>query len=261
MSAFSFSTDKINTESLIGRWPGMEDAATTMLTASQLMLSAASALASGLAGGGARERELTAEAVELGMLRALRRESSPMTGEESMLSSLVRSSSRQTSLPGTGYGKMGATITGQGAKSQTYGAIGGAIGYAVGGPIGGLVGGMIGGLFGGDDDEEQKKQEEARQWANTPEGFEIESYLYNLTRAYAATAASSRQGSFQAANQFGAFGSGRPVLIAMSPGAVQITGQGEESGLRAARAFAGSLGRALRLNSVVVPAAGLGGDY
>jgi hypothetical protein len=51
-----------------------------------------------------------------------------------------------------------------------------------------------------------------------------------------------------------------PVVVTMSPGAVQITGQGQEAGERAARAFAGALGRALRLNSVVVPAAGLGGD-
>jgi hypothetical protein len=50
------------------------------------------------------------------------------------------------------------------------------------------------------------------------------------------------------------------VVVNMTAGAVQITGQGEEAGDRAARAFAGALGRVLRLNSVVVPAAGMGGD-
>lgn len=257
MSAYDFGNgDGAMMESLVGRGSALEGAAETMLTAARTMLSAASAIATGLSGS-TRERELMADAVELGMLRALRRDTSTGSSEGNALSSLLQTSSSH-GIPGMGYGRMGATITGQGGKSQVYGALGGALGYAVGGPIGGLLGGMIGGLFGGDDDDEKQAQEEARQWANLPESFEIESYLYNLTRAYAATAAGAGRSPFPNMNLFG---SGGPVIVTMSPGAVQITGQDAESGERAARAFAGSLGRALRLNSVVVPAAGLGGDY
>jgi hypothetical protein len=155
-----------------------------------------------------------------------------------------------------------------------YGTIGGAIGYAVGGPIGAIVGGMLGGLLGGDDDDDEERarqQEELRrQWLNTPEGFEIQAYLYNLARGYQATGSlippihTMPGGGEPYFNWFlkgpGSAPQLTPVMVQMSPGAVQITGQSEEAGERAARAFAGALGRVLRLNSVVVPAAGLGGD-
>jgi hypothetical protein len=152
-------------------------------------------------------------------------------------------------------------VTGQGARAQLYGTIGGALGYAVGGPVGAILGGMLGGLFGGDDDEEEQASQQ-REWLNPPEYFEIQSYLYNLQQAYAATGVVRRGGTLASAGRaFGLeYGSARQVVVNMSPGAVQITGQSEESGERAARAFAGALGRVLRLNSVVVPAAGLGGD-
>jgi hypothetical protein len=175
-------------------------------------------------------------------------------------------------ISGTGYGRMGASVTGSGARSQLYGTIGGAIGYAVGGPVGAILGGMLGGLFGGgggdDHRAEQARQQEElrRQWLNTPEGFEVEAYLYNLTRNYAATRSLVPAAVFGGPSGFPSSGrtisarSTSPVVVTLSPGAVQITGQGQEAGERAARAFAGALGRVLRLNSVVVPAAGLGGD-
>jgi hypothetical protein len=264
MSASDFSlTDSKMIEPLIGRASALDSAAETMLSASRTMLTAAMALAAGVGGSGARERELTAEAVELGMLRALRRDSMLGGVDAAGETSLLRSSS-SAGIPGTGYGRLGASVTGQGARSQLYGTIGGALGYAVGGPVGAVLGGMLGGFFGRDDEDEQAQQQQERQWLNPPEYFEIESYLYNLQHAYAATAASGwrRGNALAAATPSGSFGYGsaRQVVVNMSPGAVQITGQSEDGGERAARAFAGALGRVLRLNSVVVPAAGLGGD-
>jgi len=254
-------------ESLIGRSSPLEAAAETMMAASRTMLSAAAAFSSVVDPLGTRERELTAEAVEIGFLRALRRESllggMEADGEVSALMRLPAGKG----VAGTGYGRMGASITGAGARSQIYGTIGGAIGFAVGGPVGAVLGGMLGGLFGrDDDDEEERRREEERQWLNSPEAFEIQSYLYNLATAYAVTwrPDANRGGTLTSA--FGwlggsVLGGGRAgqVSVNMSPGAVQIVGQGEESGERAARAFAGALGRVLRLNSVVVPAAGMGG--
>jgi len=266
MATFDLSTGE--TEPLIGRSSPMDSAAETMMAASRTMLSAASAISSGLSPAGARERELTAEAVELGFLRALRRDSL-LSGADAAgdASSLLRMPSG-TGISGTGYGRMGASITGSGKRSQLYGTIGGAIGYAVGGPVGAVLGGMLGGLFGGgDDDEEERRQEEERQWLNSPEAFEIQSYLYNLATAYAVTwgSGAKRGGGLTSAfawpggSMLGG-GRGGQISVNMSPGAVQIVGQGEEGGERAARAFAGALGRVLRLNSVVVPAAGMGGD-
>ncbi len=268
MSDSDFSLiDSRAIEPLIGRSSAADPAAETMLTASRTMLAAAMALSSGLGVSGTRERELTAEAVEMGMLRALRRDSILGGADANSGLSLMRGPSNQ-GIPGTGYGRLGASITGQGARSQLYGTVGGAIGFAVGGPVGALVGGVLGGLFGGGDSGEAAQQQEERQWLNPPERFEIEAYLYNLQQAYAATAASRWRGAnwpptiapWGNLDLDPGFGSTRQVVVTMSPGAVQITGQGEESGERAARAFAGALGRVLRLNSVVVPAAGLGGN-
>jgi hypothetical protein len=244
---------------VIGGSHAFGSAAETMLAASRTMLAAASALSAGASG--IREGELTAEAIETGFLRALRRDS--LLGERDVAAGGGASWGLPGGqIPGTGYGRTGATLTGRGARAQTYGAIGGAIGYAVGGPIGGLIGGMLGGLFGGDDNEKQREEEEQRrQWLNDPEGFEIEAYLYNLARVRGGAA----QGSAFSPSLSGATAwpparhHGSSVVVQLAPGAVQITGQGEAAGEQAARAFAGALGRALELNRVVVPAAGWGG--
>jgi hypothetical protein len=256
-------------EPLIAGSTPIENAADTMLCASRTMLAAASSLSSALGPMGVRWRELTAEATEIGFLRALRRDTLLGSVEQPLSAGSLLGLPRGRGIPGTGYGRMGAGVTGEGARAQLYGTVGGAIGYAVGGPVGALVGGMLGGLFGGDDNDaaEQARQEELRrQWLNSPEGFEIEAYLYNITRSIAASrslvpagvpvldAGSPRFGGAAAGRQIGT------VVVTMSPGAVQITGEGREAGERAARSFAGALGRVLRLNSVVVPAAGLGGD-
>ncbi len=255
MSAFGFSEGEV-VEPLVGRGEGMASAAEMMVAASRTMLLAAVAMSSALGPSQMRERELTAEAVELGFLRALRRDSLLGGGGETADAFSLLRMPTDRGLTGTGYGRMGASITGSGARSQTYGAIGGAIGYAVGGPVGALVGGMLGGLFGRDDDDDQaRQQEEQRQWMNSPEEFEVESYLFNLRNAYAANTGGGRRPPSAPT-----VGYGGQVVVNLSPGAVQITGQGEEGGERAARAFAGALGRVLRLNSVVVPAAGLGGN-
>jgi len=245
-------------EPLIGGSHSFASAAETMLAASHTMLAAASALSVGP--GGVREREMTAEAIEVGFVRALRRES--LLGERDAASDGGSSWGLPGgSMAGTGYGRMGASLTGHGARAQTYGSIGGAIGYAVGGPIGGLIGGMLGGLLGGNDDDERKQEELRRQWLNDPEGFEIEAYLYNLARA---SGGATRRAFFSPARPTLPSWplmrrSGSPVVVQLAPGAVQITGQGEEAGELAARAFAGALGHALELNRVVVPAAGWGG--
>lgn len=247
---------------LVGETGVLGSAAETMLAASRNMMAAAAALSSGLGlgAGGVREREAIAEAIETGFLRALRRDT--LLGEESgVAGSSALGLPGGVGIPGTGYGRTGATITGSGRRAQVYGAIGGAIGYAVGGPVGALLGGMLGGLFGGNDDEEAAAQAEElrRQWLNTPEGFEVEAYLYNLAKGYQTTGwlMSARMGSGAARPWWNA-GKAGAVVVQMAPGAVQITGQGAEAGEEAARAFAGRLGRALELNSVVVPAAGMG---
>jgi hypothetical protein len=239
------------------------------------MLAAAASLSSALGPMGARQRELTAEAIEVGVLRALRRDALLAAPELPAAASSLLGLPKGRGIPGTGYGRMGASVTGTGARAQLYGTVGGAIGYAVGGPVGAILGGMLGGLFGGDDDDterarQQQQEELRRQWLNTPEGFEIQAYLYNLTRNYAITRSlvPARTAAAQTAFPWsGPWLSGTPsgrqiesVVVTMAPGAVQITGQGQEAGEHAARAFAGALGRVLRLNSVVVPAAGMGGD-
>jgi|GEM_PF-2040123 len=249
----------------------IEAAAETMWAASRNMLLAADLLAAGLAPAGARERELTAEAVEAGVLRALRRDSllGAEAGPQASASLLGIPAGR--GIPGTGYGRMGASVTGRGARAQLYGSIGGAIGYAVGGPVGAVIGGMLGGWLGGGDDrgDEQRRQEELRrQWLNTPEGFEIQAYLYHLIRGHlglralipAFASGLPSLGWRGWAGGLGGLANLTPVLVTIGPGAINITGQSQEAGERAARAFAGELGRALQLNSVLVPAAGLAGD-
>jgi hypothetical protein len=239
------------------------EAAEAMLAASRALTAAAST-GPGIGANDTRSREMTADAVEAGVLRALRRDSllgDSASGGAAATSLFGLPTSR--GIPGTSYGRMGATLTGQGAKSQVYGTIGGALGFAVGGPLGAFVGGMLGGLIGddgGDNGADQARQQEqlAQQWLNTPEGFEGEAYLYNLVLG-------SRPSAFggltsAAASSAGASSarvSANSVVVNFSPGAVQITG-GADAGERAARAFAGELGRVLRLNSVVVPAAGWG---
>lgn len=248
-------------EPLIGRAATLGEAAETMLLASRTMLAAASS-ASGSSPGGMRERELMVEAVEEGFLRALRRDTvlGEGAGAETGASALGLPWSR--GIPGAGYGRMGASITGQGARAQLYGTIGGAIGYAVGGPIGAVLGGMLGGWLGGDDDDEEARRQEQlrRQWLNTPEGFEIQAYLYQLSRAlgpgYWAAQFPPVQRAQTATPRLPYSG----VVVNVLPGSVQIMGSGEAAGEQAARAFAGSLGRVLQLNRVVVPGAGLGGE-
>lgn len=245
---------------LIGDVGALSSAAETMLAASRNMLAATTALSSGLGAGGWREREAITEAIELGFVRALRRDTLLGEGTAVAAGSPVGLPGG-VGIPGTGYGRMGAGMTGTGRRAQVYGAIGGAIGYAIGGPVGALIGGMLGGFLGGDDDEEEARRAEElrRQWLNSPEGFEIEAYLYNLTTAYAATDwwAPLRPGGAKGISWIGP-GRATSVVVQMEPGAVQITGQGAEAGEEAARAFAGKLGRALELNSVVVPGAGMG---
>jgi len=252
---------------LIGSALTFSAAAEMMLAASRNMLAA-----SGEASGGeARRRDLLAEAVESGLLRALRRQS--LLGEEAgqgFAGGLgLPGVSSGGGIRGTGYGRLGASVTGEGARAQTYGSIGGAIGYAVGGPVGALIGGMLGGLFGGDDDEEERRRQEEelrRQWLNTPEGFEIQAYLYNLARVDSALGllVGPRGGGWLGLPSWGSqvpsWQSPSQVVVRMEQGAVQIQAPSAEVGEQAARAFAGELGRTLRLNSVVVPAAGFGGE-
>jgi len=267
--------DSTPIEPLIGTSTPIEAAADNMLTASRTMLAAASALSSSLGPTTARTTELLTGAIEVGFLRALRRDTLLGAFEDTTAAASPLGLPSAKGFPGPGYGCTGASITGKGARSQLYGSIGGAIGYAVGGPVGAVLGGMLGGLLGGGDDddaEEARRQEELRrQWLNTPEGFEVQAYLYNLTMSTRSTRSLVPLAQIAAERGFPWFGLAFPgrhggqssspaVFVSMPPGAIQITGQGEEAGERAARAFAGALGQALRLNSVVVPAAGLGGD-
>jgi len=180
-----------------------------------------------------RWKDATASAVASGVLLALRR-------AESAAGGLIAPTSRsqQTGLRGTGYGRLGASITGQGEKAQAYGAIGGVIGYALGGPIGGIVGGMLGGLFGGK--KKQSKPALERSWLNTPEEFEIEAYLNNLRRAYALSRARNLP------------------RVRVDRVEININGQGAQAGLEAGRAFATFLGQQVALNSAVALAPGYG---
>lgn len=199
--------------------------------------------------------ELTADVVAEGVSRALRHQ------QEDWLSGPTQRRG-YSGVAGTGYGRMGATLTGRGERSQTYGAIGGAIGYAIAGPAGAFVLGALGGLLGGKRD--RSEQQQARAWLNTPEEFEIQAYLYNLARTGAGQPSVLpgpwRSGEELRGKRFGTGASAPVVQVQIAPGAIQITGQGEEAGQEAARAFAGQLGRALLLNSVLAPAAGWVGD-
>ncbi len=253
--------DREMVQPLVGDYGALGSAAEMMLAASRNMISAATAMSSGLGAGGTREREAVAEAIELGFVRALRRESLLGGDGSTVAGGSAVGLAGGVGIPGTGYGRMGATITGSGRRSQVYGAIGGAIGYAVGGPVGALLGGMLGGLFGGDSDQAQAQQAEElqRQWLNSPEGFEVEAYLYNLARGYAASGWGLSAGAAARPKPWLGLGKAMSVVVQMQPGAVQITGQGTEAGDEAARAFAGKLGRALELNSVVAPGVGMGG--
>jgi len=272
MAGAAFPSDELTPIQPLISDTALPEAAENMLAASRTMLAAASALSSGAGPGGARDRELTAEAIETGFLRALRRDSLLAGGETQGASApaSLLGLPGGSGIPGTGYGRMGAAVTGSGQRAQLYGTIAGAIGYAVGGPVGALLGGMLGGLLGGSDDGGQAEAQRAwqeqetlrRQWLNTPEGFEIEAYLYNLARG-----ARGGLGTLQWATLWPFMrGSSRsqqtlnPVIVNLLPGSVQISGGGAEAGEQAARAFAGALGRVLQLNSVVVPAAGLGGE-
>jgi len=255
-------------EPLIGDATAVE-AAETMYSASRTMLAAASALAAGLGPAGARSRELTAEAIEAGFLRALRRETllgEAQGGGGGGAGSLLGLPGG-AGIAGTGYGRMGASVTGHGSRSQLYGSIGGAIGYAIGGPVGALLGGMLGGLLGGDGDDERaaemRQQEQLRRlWLNTPEGFEVQAYLYNLARNYRGYSIFDqlRDMRLPVFDSPSLRHSLNPIVVNLMPGSIQITGGGAEGGEQAARAFAGALGRVLRLNSVVVPAAAFGGE-
>jgi hypothetical protein len=276
MPTSDFPVDELNPIApLIATSAPIEAAADTMLAASRTMLAAASSISSALGPTTARTTELLTEAVEAGFLRALRRDTLLGGFDDTTAASATLRLPTGKGFPGTGYGRMGASVTGSGARAQLYGSIGGAIGYAVGGPVGAVLGGMLGGLFGGGDDddgEEARRQEELRrQWLNTPDGFEIQAYLYNLTMRRRSTGSLIPISRTAAELGFPWYGLAFPgrrggqsstpaVFVSMPPGAVQITGQGEEAGQRAARAFAGALGQALRLNSVVVPAAGMGGE-
>ena len=268
MAGAAFPSDELTPIQPLISDTALPEAAENMLAASRTMLAAASAFSSGVGPGGARDRELTAEAIETGFLRALRRES--LLGETEAVSaplSLLGLPGGR-GFPGTGYGRMGAAVTGSGQRAQLYGTIAGAIGYALGGPVGAILGGMLGGLLGGSDDDSQAEAQRAyqqqellrRQWLNTPEGFEIQAYLYNLSRGARSSFGTVQwlspfmRRSPQSQQRF------NPVIVNLLPGSVQINGGGAEAGEQAARAFAGALGRVLRLNSVVVPAAGLGGE-
>jgi hypothetical protein len=183
-----------------------------------------------------REIEYTASGVERGLLRAMRRappEASPWPTDR---------------LPrGGSYGRLGAALVGGGAQASAYGQIGGMLGYAVGGPVGGVIGGIIGGLLGQSRASRGAAEEaESRSWLNPPGWFELQAYLYNLARA-------GYVRSFFGGRTF-------PLLVKMEPGAIQITGQDVEAGEAAARAFAGQLGHALSLNSVLATAPGVGGE-
>jgi len=260
----SLNDDGAPAQPLIGG-AALNDAAEAMLSASRAMLAVASAVSPGLGAADARARELTADAVEAGFLRALRRDSL-LGGPDQTLgaSSLFGLPSSSQGIPGAGYGRMGASVTGHGARAQLYGTIGGAIGFAVGGPAGAFLGGMLGGLFGGDNsgaEQAQQQEQIARQWLNSPQEFGDEAYLYNLilgSHASSLLAESLKTATATTGRAASARVASSPVIVNLSPGAVQITGSGAEAGEQAARAFAGELGRVLRLNSVVVPAAGFG---
>jgi hypothetical protein len=80
-----------------------------------------------------------------------------------------------------GQGRYLAGLLGGSAEQREYAGIGAGLGFLVGGPVGALVGGLLGGLFG----SKEKPREDPMQRAfwNSPEGMEIQAYLYNITQA------------------------------------------------------------------------------
>jgi len=172
---------------------------------------------------------------------------------------LIREDRRQRRLPGfdrgTGWNRtlnnyrtgawLGGIVGGGDERSRQWGGLGGVLGSMVGGPIGGVVGSVLGGLFGRGS---RRRREEARKWLNTPEGFEIQAYLYNLyrrNRPYLGQPGTSIIGAATAA-----------VQVMVQRGAVQITGGDSASGVQAANALISQLGRAVTLATAASAAAG-----
>lgn len=131
---------------------------------------------------------------------------------------------------------LGGLVGGGSEQAGRYGGLGAILGYAVGGAAGGYIGSLLGGIFGGRRDRQAEERARLeRLWHNTPEGFEIEAYLYRLGAATRPAQA---------------------VQITLQPGAVQIKGQDAEAGARAGEALIGQLGRAVELAQAASRAVG-----
>lgn len=112
---------------------------------------------------------------------------------------VVESSRRQQSrdrtvleqvFPGQGWGgavaafgqaRYIASLLGASPEQRELAGVGAGLGFMVGGPVGALVGGLLGGLFGGRS--KRREEEMRRAFWNTPEGMEMQAYLYNITQA------------------------------------------------------------------------------
>jgi hypothetical protein len=74
-----------------------------------------------------------------------------------------------------------ASLLGASPEQRELAGVGAGLGFMVGGPVGALVGGLLGGLFGGRS--KRREEEMRRAFWNTPEGMEMQAYLYNITQA------------------------------------------------------------------------------
>jgi len=81
-----------------------------------------------------------------------------------------------------GQGRYLASLLGAGPGGREMAGIGAGLGFLLAGPVGALAGGLLGGLFGKKKRRSEDEQIRRALW-NTPEGYEIQAYLYNATQA------------------------------------------------------------------------------
>ena len=244
---------------------------------------AAARLATGIGGGGGVSRE-TRDLVSAirGIERVLSQEERGLLAAPMSSGSLGRVlSGARVLAQATGNTTVQNVVSGAAAGAALAGVLG------IAGPVGAVVGGLLGGLFGGGSSA--PKEEPGREFQNTPEGFEIEAYLFNLVAAEQAAARAQylrrqselgwlRRHQQEGGGWYGGRGGGwgmsdtgngdlgeylgfggspagnqQVFVMHLGPGAVVIQSDTVEGGQRA---FAGLVGAAVARSRVLAPGVG-----
>jgi len=245
---------------------------------------AAARLAAGIGGGRGVSRE-TRDLVSAirGIERVLSQEERGLLAAPTSSGSLGRVlSGARVLAQATGNTTVQNVVSG----AATGAALAGVLGIA--GPVGAVVRGLLGGLFGGGSSAPKEKP--GREFQNTPEGFEIEAYLFNLVAAQQAAARAQylrrqselgwlRRHQQEGGGWYGGRGGGlwgmsdtgngdlgeylgfggsqagnqQVFVMHLGPGAVVIQSDTVEGGQRA---FAGLVGAAVARSRVLAPGVG-----